>query len=139
MNVGNVIPFNNAYNWLYAEVTDEVGIAGQGNSNPAVSFFAQHQLAFVDGKYYDPSYGKMYSNSTEDLVMKDIENEAIGGYWWVHDINEDGGWPVDEPLVNLDINGNGNKTDMGVNTTAYLFRKDSTTAVRIKVYGTLDY
>ncbi len=31
---------------------------------------------------------------------------------------------VDEPTVNLDLNGDGDKTDLGVNTTVILFRKN---------------
>ena len=34
-------------------------------------------------------------------------------------------YPVDEPAVNLDLNNDGDKTDLQVYTTVYLFRKNT--------------
>jgi hypothetical protein len=73
-------PINTAgtgYEWLYAEVTDSSGIAGQGNANPK-SIFENHQMLKIwDGSkftYYDPSYGATYDNL-------DRIDATIAGYY----------------------------------------------------------
>ena len=37
-----------------------------------------------------------------------------------------GTYPVDEPTVNLDLDGDGDRIEMGVNTTVMLLRKNPT-------------
>lgn len=101
---------NSSYNWMYAEVTDASGIAGQGTANPA-SFFNNHQMVFINGQYYDPSYGIKHVNLQD--IQASLAGFYVGPEWYL----------VNEPTVNLDLNGNGNKTDMGVNTVVYLFAK----------------
>lgn len=56
------------------DVVKEEGLAGQGNPNP-IADFESHQIARVDSKYYDPSYGVAF-NSFEMWV----EN-AIAGFF----------------------------------------------------------
>jgi hypothetical protein len=72
-----------AYNWLseqgYAwsspeDLEDLEGVPGQGTSNPA-SIFDAHAFAFVNGKYYDPSYGKIYTS------LAAIQSDAIYGFF----------------------------------------------------------
>ena len=41
---------------IASEVTDDIGVAGQGNSNPPGAFF-NHFIVAYSGEYYDPSYG----------------------------------------------------------------------------------
>ena len=74
------------YAWLYANVTDLAGVAGQGNKNPA-SLFENHALALVNGRYYDPSYGKDYS-SPQNL------ESAMAGYFHYLDygVSSNGEW-----------------------------------------------
>jgi hypothetical protein len=96
-----------SYNWTFSEVNDAPGIAGQGNSNPA-SMFNNHQV-MIDGQYYDPSYGVQYSS------LQDIDNSIDGFYI-------EGTYAVDEPLVNLDLNGDGDAIDLGVVVNVRLFR-----------------
>jgi len=103
-----------SYNWLYAEVTDATGIPGEGNANPA-SWFENHQMAYVNGQYYDPSYGIKHPD------LADIQTSLAGFYLGP------GSYPVNEATVNLDLNGNGNKTDTGVSTTVILFTKTPST------------
>jgi hypothetical protein len=98
------------YNFRFAEVKDATGVAGQGNSNPA-SLFNNHQVV-IGGVYYDPSYGIKYS------TLQDIDNSIDGFYIGP------GLYPVNEPTVNLDLNGDRDKTDLGVNTEVILFRKN---------------
>ena len=100
-----------SYNWKFAEVTDAAGIPGQCNANPA-SLFNNRQVV-ISGQYYDPSYGVQHAS------LQDIADTAIDGFYI-----GPGTYPVDEPTVNLDLNGDGDKTDLGVNTTVILFRKN---------------
>ncbi len=100
-----------SYNWKFSEVDDATGIPGQGNANPA-SLFNNHQVV-ISGQYYDPSYGVQHA------TLQVIDDNAIDGFYI-----GPGTYPVDEPTVNLDLNGDGDKTDMGVNTTVMLFRKN---------------
>jgi hypothetical protein len=92
-------PAQNSYPWKFAEVTDQNGIAGQGNPNPA-SLFGNHQVV-LDGQYYDPSYGQKFAS------LKDIDDNALY-----------------ESSFNLDLNGDGDKTDVGVQTNVFLIRKN---------------
>lgn len=56
----NLIPYPyNAYSFTYEEVSDADGLPGPGNSNPS-SYFNNHQIAYVDGVYYDACYGVSY-------------------------------------------------------------------------------
>ncbi|MFA5780111.1 MAG: hypothetical protein WC947_08225 [Elusimicrobiota bacterium] len=101
------------YKWKFAEVKDQIGISGQGpNANPA-SLFTNHKMTKFDGKYYDPSYGVTYNTNEE------FEDGAIDAYF-IHKLN----WPVDEPAVNLDLNGDGDKTDVGVEIEVFLMKKN---------------
>jgi hypothetical protein len=64
-----------AYNWIGApEVTDVKGVAGQGNDNPA-SLFTTHVVAFINGTYYDPSYGRTYTS------LNDMQQKIIAGFF----------------------------------------------------------
>jgi hypothetical protein len=65
---------NNQYFWSYAEVTDAPGIPGQNSANPA-SLFNNHQIAEINGVYYDASYGVTYGN----LLQMDIQ--SIAGFY----------------------------------------------------------
>jgi hypothetical protein len=106
---GTPLPGTVSYNWRFAEVTDAPGIAGQGTTNPA-SLFGNHQVV-ISGDYYDPSYGAKYPS------LQAIDNTLAGFY-------REMTWPVDEPKVNLDLNGDGDKTDLSVPTKVMLFRKN---------------
>lgn len=53
-----------AYNFSYTEIADEDGLPGPGNSNPS-SYFNNHQIALIDGKYYDACYGVAYNTLAE--------------------------------------------------------------------------
>jgi hypothetical protein len=88
----------NFYNWKWTEVQDANGIAGQNNANPA-SWFNNHQLIMIDGKYYDPSYGKTYENAA------DFQAKAIDGFWRFTNQT------VNEVDIGVDLNSNGNQTD----------------------------
>ncbi len=97
--------------WLFAEVTDRTGLPGQGTDSP-LSLFGYHQVVKISGHYYDPSYGEDYA------PLADLENQAIHGYLIAV---ED--WPVNEADVGLDLNGNGNQTDI-VPTQSFLIQKN---------------
>ena len=51
------------------------GVAGQNSPTPAEKIFTSHGVIknLLDGKYYDPSYGKVYTNAA------DFEAQAIAG------------------------------------------------------------
>ena len=99
-----------SYNWRFAEVNDTSGIAGQGNANPA-SLFERH-FVFIGGQYYDPSYGIQHAS------LQSIDDNAIDGFYL------SGTYPVDEPTVDLDLNGDGDKVDVDIDTTVILFQKN---------------
>ena len=100
----------NSYDFAYAEVTDEDGIAGQGNSNPA-SLFNNHQV-MVSGQYYDPSYGKIYAS------LEEIDSNSIAGFYKLDVL------PLNETKYDLDLNLDGDKVDINVLTYVFLFRKN---------------
>jgi hypothetical protein len=89
-----------------------MGISGHLNVNPA-SLFVNHQLVVFAGKYYDPSYGIDYAS------LPIIDDSSLDGFYLV------GQYPVDEPTVQRDLNGNGNQTDLAVQTSVVLFRKNA--------------
>lgn len=100
-----------SYNWKFAEVSDNPGIPGQGNPNPA-SLFNNHQVV-ISGQYYDPSYGLRHAS------LQEIDDNAIDGFY-----RGPGKLSVDEPVVKLDLNGDGDMVDLGVDTVAIIFRKN---------------
>jgi hypothetical protein len=103
---------NNTYNWRFAEVTDATGIAGQGNNNPA-SLFNNHQIALVNGTYYDASYGVTYTS------LDDMDNRSIAGYFTFRS-----NYPVRESLVNLDLNQDGTINNTIVPTDVMLVKQN---------------
>jgi hypothetical protein len=107
---GSSLIGDHSYNWGYADVTDQPGIPGQNSTNPA-SFFNNHQIVKIGSSYYDPSYGVTYTS------LADMESKSIAGYYLIRTI------PVDESKVNLDLNGNGNKTDI-VNIPAIIIQQN---------------
>jgi hypothetical protein len=110
---------NTSYKWRFAEVNDHKGIPGQGNmANPA-SMFQLHSVVFLDGEYLDPSYGKKY------LTLQDLDDAMAGFYRHPGNIYP-GLAPVDEPAVNLDLNGNGTKTDLAVDSWVITFKRNPT-------------
>lgn len=81
-----------AYIYDYAEVTDEIGVMGQTAPNPASSF-SNHQIAIVNGKYYDASYGVLYATFDE------IKYGALSGWSRTETSDEVG--------IGIDVNGDG--------------------------------
>jgi len=100
----------NSYNWAYAEVTDSSGIEGQGTTNPA-SLFGNHQV-MISGQFYDPSYGILHA------ALADIDTNAVDGYFILSTEN------LNEATYGLDLNSDGDQTDVAVPTACYLFRKN---------------
>jgi hypothetical protein len=99
-----------SYNWLYSEVSDQAGTPGQKTANPA-SLFNNHQVALIGGNYYDPSYGVKYTS------LNQIDTNAISGYFLVDDT-----LAVDESVVGVDLNSDGDATDIGVIVFSILSR-----------------
>jgi|GEM_PF-3360770 hypothetical protein len=66
-----------SYNWTFSQVTqaqnDPANVPGQGVTNPA-SWFDSHNLVLINGKLYDPSYGKIWNN------LKDFRTNALQGF-----------------------------------------------------------
>lgn len=61
------------YNWITADVNDETGIPGSCSDNPS-SYFNNHQIALIDGVYYDACYGVTFES------LEDIPYEAFDGW-----------------------------------------------------------
>ncbi len=67
-----------AYKFISTDIKDQIGTPGSCTKNPA-SFFANHQIALIDGVYYDASYGLAFPNLAE-LKEKEIAAWGIGTY-----------------------------------------------------------
>ncbi len=83
------------HQWKYHELNDAIGLEGQGNNNP-YSIFELHQVVFIDGKYYDPSYGNVYES------LSDMSDTIVGAFYKMKDsatFNETG--------ANFDLNEDG--------------------------------
>ena len=55
---------------------------GKDASGKPAAMFANHALAFANGTYYDPSYGRTYSD------LQKFESAALDGFW--REIQEQG-------------------------------------------------
>lgn len=62
-----------AYNFVTEDVSDQPGIYGSCNIRPA-SYFNNHQIAKIDGVYYDACYGVTFN------VLTDIKGAAFDGW-----------------------------------------------------------
>jgi hypothetical protein len=71
--VGTMPPPYTAYVFTTSDVTDLVGIPGSCNVRPA-SYFNNHQIAKVDGVYYDACYGVTFPTLTA------IKTTAFSGW-----------------------------------------------------------
>lgn len=93
----------NLFMWLYHEVQDQIGIAGQGNANP-LSLFGSHILVEGAGEsLYDPSYGVLH-NSLAALELG--ANASMAGFALTTSL--------DEGDIGIDLNGDGSADDVGV-------------------------
>jgi len=99
----------NNYDWLFAEVTDAAGVAGQGNANPA-SLFNNHQVALINGVVYDASYGVTYA-SEQDI------DDVIDGFYTIQQVT------ISETDISFDLNEDGDTTDT-LTGGAFVFRKN---------------
>ncbi len=97
----NVLPANgdfvnaahNAYNFRYADVTDNQGLQGKGpNDNPFANFSDHGFTQFTIGTttmWMDPSYGRVYWGADEEARLRYFEDGLapnygegmIAGYW----------------------------------------------------------
>lgn len=62
-----------AYAFTTADVTDQAGIPGSCTANPS-SYFNNHQIALLDGVYYDACYGVTFN------ALSDIKTAAFSGW-----------------------------------------------------------
>jgi len=69
-----------AYDFVTADVTDQSGIPGQCSPNPS-SYFNNHQIALIDGVYYDACYGVTFTS------LSDIPFEAFDGWGYRYTIS----------------------------------------------------
>lgn len=70
---GTMPPPYNQYVFLTSDVTDQNGIPGSCNIRPA-SYFNNHQIAKIDGVYYDACYGVTFS------ALSAIKTAAFSGW-----------------------------------------------------------
>jgi hypothetical protein len=71
-----------SYKFIKADVKDAAGIPGSCTKNPS-SFFNNHQIAKIDGVYYDACYGVTFN------AVTDIKTEAFSG--WSYRYTDNGG------------------------------------------------
>jgi hypothetical protein len=100
-----------SYNFPHAEVTDDNGVPGQSNANPA-SLFNNHQVV-VSGECYDPSYG------IKRASLADIDRDAIAGFYKLARI------PLNEADYNLDLNQDGDEEDTEILTYVFIVSKET--------------
>lgn len=101
---------NTSYDWSWTEVSDLDGIEGQNTDNPA-SYFGNHELLFIDGTYYDPSYGKTYSSKDN------FHTSSLAGFWREST-------KIVYESETFDINGDGDREDLFLKSVI-LFKKPS--------------
>jgi hypothetical protein len=70
---GSIPPPYNQYVFLTSDVTDQAGIPGSCNIRPA-SYFNNHQIAKIDGVYYDACYGVSFP------ALSAIKTTAFSGW-----------------------------------------------------------
>ena len=79
--VGSGTSGNALYPYVNTATIDEVqpakagNLAGQNNPQP-IATFNNHQVAFINGTYYDPSYGVTYNS------LLQMEQNTISGFWF---------------------------------------------------------
>jgi hypothetical protein len=104
---------NNQYNFVYQDVIhNQPGLAGQGGTDPA-SIFGNHQVDYIDGTYYDPSYGVTYSS------IQDFSAKAVAGFF----VLWQGG--VQETKLGVDLNGDGKLSNTILPYDMLLIRKNN--------------
>ncbi len=64
------------YNFITEDVSDADGIPGQCSENPN-SYFNNHQIALIDGVYYDACYGVTF-DSVEDIPYDAFDGWGFG-------------------------------------------------------------
>jgi len=103
------------FSWVWAEVNDQTGVAGQGNANPN-SLFGNHQVVKFGTPpiYYDPSYGVTFAS------LADIDSGAIAGYVKTDTLR------FNESDFGVDLNHNGTTTDLQVLVSCILVAKNQT-------------
>jgi len=67
------VPPYTEYNFVTEDVEDQIGVPGQCSANPS-SFFNNHQIAYIDGTYYDACYGLTFDS------VADIPYDAFSGW-----------------------------------------------------------
>lgn len=77
-NLNDLKANHTTYTFISTDIKDQAGSPGSCTKNPA-SFFANHQIAFIDGVYYDASYGQAFKSLLE-LKEKEIEAWGIASY-----------------------------------------------------------
>jgi hypothetical protein len=85
----------------WSELVDLDGMSAQGTSNPKSHFLSHHRVAFINGTYYDPSYGKMYTG------LDDMEEQVIAGFYVERSVPR----RFDERANGIDVNGDGDIDD----------------------------
>lgn len=94
------------YRWLFANVSDSGGVAGQGPTGDPASFFDIHFIVEVGGGYYDPSYGNTYLSfgafETTAMEAYGLDFSTANNPFTVVEsdvgVDLDGGWFGDERL-----------------------------------------
>jgi len=107
----------NTYQWLFADVNDQIGVSGQGPTPDPASYFGVHFIVDVTGKYFDPSYGNSYGS------FGGFESAAIAGYG-LDFRTGNRAYNVDESDFGIDFNGNGTTTDSSVPVPGVVIRQN---------------
>lgn len=63
------------YNEHVLHVLDSDGVPGQGGVANPLSYFCNHQVVYLNGRYYDPSYGVSFANLAE---LRDAQVLGLG-------------------------------------------------------------
>jgi hypothetical protein len=89
------------YNFISADVTDQNGLPGSCSANPS-SFFNNHQIALIDGVYYDACYGVSFA-SLDDIPFEAFDawgyRYTSGGVTYARFTNDMGATSLDATIT----------------------------------------
>lgn len=127
---------NNTYKFTYSEATDENGLVGQNQNNPASDFF-NHKIAKLNNTFYDAPYGVNYQMDDAAFIVN-YENSNIAGYYiqtTLHNIDENN-FIIGQAI---DLNGDEDTDDEDISIKVWLIKKNEPTTNNFIINSFSDY
>jgi hypothetical protein len=106
-----------SYQWRFADAIDQTGAPSQGITLNPRSLFITHYVTVVESRIYDSSFGNVYAS------FDAFESGAMQGYALDFTTNNlMNGFQVNEQAVGVDLNNDGEITDVWVIVPGLTFR-----------------